>query len=102
MERRKSRSRERRRAVWRDHLLQWRVGGRRSELHFRRQPAGNSGTGVFGAQIVQGNMFEHMPNAVSVSDPAADVSGNQIFNLTVRSIRWPPGRDSGFRRREDL
>ena len=56
-------------------------GGVVRNCTFDGSPAANSGTGVFGAQIVQGNIFEQMPNAVSVSDPAADVSGNQIFSL---------------------
>ena len=38
MERGESRSREPRRAVWRNHFLQWRVWSCRPKLHLRRQP----------------------------------------------------------------
>jgi putative cofactor-binding repeat protein len=44
-------------------------------------PASNSGTGIYGGTTIQGNIVENVPNGIVVFDPAANVSGNQVFNV---------------------
>ncbi len=44
-------------------------------------PASNSGTAIYGGTTIQGNIIENVPNGIVVFDPAANVSGNQVFNV---------------------
>ena len=44
--------------------------------------ANNSGVGIYGGTTIQGNTIENVPNGISVFDPQANVSGNQVFNIT--------------------
>ena len=45
-------------------------------------PESDSGVGVYGGAVIQGNIIKNMPNGIQVIDPGTDVSGNQIFNVT--------------------
>jgi putative cofactor-binding repeat protein len=45
-------------------------------------PEADSGTGIYGGSVIQGNIIENMPKGIVVDDPTANVSGNQVFNVT--------------------
>jgi large repetitive protein len=45
-------------------------------------PAGNSGVGIYGGTTIQNNVIENVPNGIVITDPAAVVSGNQVFNIS--------------------
>ncbi|MBZ5660252.1 MAG: MBG domain-containing protein [Acidobacteriia bacterium] len=45
-------------------------------------PEADSGIGIYGGAVIQGNIIKNMPNGIQVVDPGIDVSGNQIFNVT--------------------
>ena len=57
------------------------TGGVVKNSVFDAAPESNSGTAIYGAQIVQGNVIQNTPNAILVSQSGADVSGNQVFDL---------------------
>lgn len=44
-------------------------------------PESNSGVAIYGATSIQGNIIENVPNGIVVTDPAANVSGNQVFDV---------------------
>ncbi len=44
-------------------------------------PESNSGVGIYGGTSIHGNIIENVPNGIVVTDPAADVSANQVFNV---------------------
>ncbi len=50
-------------------------------MHSGWPPASNSGTAIYGGTTIQGNIIENVPNGIVVFDPAANVSGNQVFNV---------------------
>jgi putative cofactor-binding repeat protein len=41
----------------------------------------NAGVGIYGGTSIHGNVIENIPNGVVVTDPSADVSGNQVFDV---------------------
>ena len=45
-------------------------------------PEADSGIGIYGGAVIQGNIIKNMPNGIQEVDPGSDVSGNQIFNVT--------------------
>ncbi len=45
-------------------------------------PEADSGIGIYGGAVIQGNIIKNMPNGIQVVDQGTDVSGNQIFNVT--------------------
>jgi putative cofactor-binding repeat protein len=45
-------------------------------------PEADSGTGIYGGSVIQGNIIENMPKGIVVDDPTANLSGNQVFNIT--------------------
>jgi putative cofactor-binding repeat protein len=56
-------------------------GGVVKNCTFDGSPASDSGTAIYGGTTIQGNIIENAPNGILVSDPDADVSGNQVFNV---------------------
>ena len=44
-------------------------------------PESDSGVGIYGGTSIQGNVIENVPNGIVVTDPAANVSGNQVFDV---------------------
>jgi len=48
-------------------------------------PSGNSGAGIYGGTSIQQNVVENVPNGIVVTDPSAEVSGNQVFNISDSS-----------------
>ena len=58
------------------------VGGVVTNCTLDGAPASNSGVGIYGGTTIQGNIIENVPNGIEVFDPAATVSGNQVFNVT--------------------
>ena len=44
-------------------------------------PASNAGVGIYGGASIQQNVIENLPNGIVITDPAASVSGNQVFNI---------------------
>ena len=45
-------------------------------------PESDSGVGIYGGTLIQGNIIENVPNGILLGDPGAMVSGNQVFNVT--------------------
>ena len=45
-------------------------------------PFNDSGKGIWGGTYIHNNTVENVPVGISTADPAADVSGNQIFDVT--------------------
>ena len=45
-------------------------------------PYVDSGVAIWGASTIQGNIIENVPVGISTSDPNAEVSGNQVFEVT--------------------
>ncbi len=44
-------------------------------------PESDSGVGIYGGTSIQRNVIENVPNGIVVTDPAATVSGNQVFDV---------------------
>jgi hypothetical protein len=44
-------------------------------------PESDSGIGIFGGTSIQQNVIENVPNGIVITDPAAIVSGNQVFEV---------------------
>ncbi len=44
-------------------------------------PESDSGMAIYGGSSIQGNIIEDVPNGIFVTDPAAIVSGNQVFDV---------------------
>jgi putative cofactor-binding repeat protein len=44
-------------------------------------PESDSGVGIYGGASIQGNIIENVPNGIVVTDPAANVSRNQVFDV---------------------
>jgi putative cofactor-binding repeat protein len=42
----------------------------------------DSGTAIYGGASIQGNIIENVPNGILIFDSGADVSGNQVFNIS--------------------
>ena len=57
------------------------VGGVVQNCVLDGSPESDSGIGIYGGASVQGNIVENVPNGIVMADPAADVSGNQVFNV---------------------
>jgi putative cofactor-binding repeat protein len=57
------------------------VGGVVTNCVLDGSPESDSGIGIYGGSSVQGNIIENVPNGIVVTDPAANVSGNQIFDV---------------------
>lgn len=48
---------------------------------FDGSPESNSGVAIYGGTSIQGNVIENVPNGIVITDPAANVSGNQVFDV---------------------
>ncbi|MGH9594586.1 MAG: hypothetical protein ACRD5L_15955, partial [Bryobacteraceae bacterium] len=57
------------------------TGGIVKNSVFDAAPESNSGTAIYGAQIVQGNVIQNTPNGILVTQSGADVSGNQVSDI---------------------
>ena len=57
------------------------VGGVVTNCVLDGSPESDSGVGIYGGSSVQGNVIENVPNGIVVTDPAANVSGNQVFDV---------------------
>ncbi|HTC64977.1 MAG TPA: putative Ig domain-containing protein [Candidatus Saccharimonadales bacterium] len=44
-------------------------------------PESNSGAGIYGGTTIHGNVIENTPNGIVITDPSANVSGNQVFDV---------------------
>ncbi len=57
------------------------LGGTVQNCVLDGSPESNSGVGIYGGTSIIGNVIENVPNGIVVIDPAANVSGNQVFDV---------------------
>jgi len=57
------------------------VGGVVTNCVLDGSPESDSGVGIYGGASIQGNIVENVPNGIVVTDPAANVSENQVFDV---------------------
>ncbi len=57
------------------------VGGVVQNCVLDGSPESDSGVGIYGGASIDGNVIENVPNGIVVTDPLANVSGNQVFDV---------------------